>query len=76
VATKRNRANQTQIGLSTTVPSVVTIEAAADTAKKLAELAQEWADTLLGVYRHAPHLAGAQELIDKIDRAKLAMGPR
>jgi hypothetical protein len=76
VATKRTRVNQTQISGAADVPSVETIEAAANAAKKLAELAEEWAESLLSVYRKAPHLAGAQALIDKINRAELAMRPR
>jgi hypothetical protein len=76
VAIKRKRPTETLIGGAAQVPSVESIEAAADAAKKLAELAQEWADSLLNVYRNAPHLAGAQELIDTITRAQHAMRPR
>jgi hypothetical protein len=56
-------------------PSVERIEAAARAARKLAEIAEEWADSLLNVYKKAPELAGAYDLINRIEGAYRALRP-
>jgi hypothetical protein len=75
VATKQKRANETHTGKTAEPPSIERIEAAAQAARKLAEIAEEWADSLLNVYRAAPHLAGADDLIDRIEAAYRAIRP-
>lgn len=75
MATKRKRGNETRTGKAAEPPSIERIEAAAQAARKLAEIAEEWADSLWNVYRNAPHLAGADDLIDRIEGAYRAIHP-